>query len=279
MIAVVASAETLLCATAVDQMHRGSRTRYNKELTAQGVGNMVCGMLGALPMTGVIVRSSANVNSGGKTRASAILHGVWLLVFVVFLGFLLRMIPTSGLAAVLVYTGYKLVNPKSINELLKFGWGEVAIYTATVVTIVVTDLLTGVIVGISLAAAKLLLTFSQLDVTLSADERSSRTVLKLTGAATFVRLPRLATQLEQVPPGRELHVDFRNLNYIDHACLELLTNWAAQHELTGGQVVVDWKSLQARFHAGGENHLPQQEGSESAGNASEAAAETSDRRS
>lgn len=266
VIAVVASAETLLCATAVDQMHQGPRTRYNKELTAQGVGNMICGMLGALPMTGVIVRSSANVNSGGKTRAAAILHGVWLLVFVVFLGFLLRMIPTSGLAAVLVYTGYKLVNPKSIKELRKFGWGEVAIYTATVVTIVVTDLLTGVIVGISMAAAKLFHAFSQLSATLSVDEQTNRTVLKLTGAATFVRLPRLATRLEQVPPGRELHVDFKNLNYIDHACLDLLTNWAAQHELTGGRVDLDWESLRARFPSSEDNdEAAQQEMSESLG--------------
>lgn len=277
VIAVVASAETLLCATAVDQMHQGPRTRYNKELTAQGIGNMICGMLGALPMTGVIVRSSANVQSGGKTRVSAILHGVWLLVFVVFLGFLLRMIPTSGLAAVLVYTGYKLVNPKSIKELRKFGWGEVGIYTATVVTIVVTDLLTGVVVGISLAAAKLLLTFSQLDVTLTADEQTNRTVLKLTGAATFVRLPRLATRLEQVPAGSELHVDFKGLNYIDHACLDLLTNWAAQHELTGGRVALDWMALRAKFHANDENLAEKQKRIEPVGDTSEA--EAGDRRS
>ena len=81
-VAFIASAETLLCASAVDQMHQGPRTKYDKELSAQGVGNAICGLLGVLPMTGVIVRSSANVESGGKTRASAILHGVWLLVFV-----------------------------------------------------------------------------------------------------------------------------------------------------------------------------------------------------
>ncbi|MDA1162185.1 MAG: SulP family inorganic anion transporter [Planctomycetota bacterium] len=249
VVAVVASAETLLCATAVDQMHQGPRTRYNQELTAQGIGNMVCGILGALPMTGVIVRSSANVESGGKTRISAILHGVWLLVFVVFLGFLLRMIPTSALAAILVYTGYKLVNPKSIRELRAYGWGEVAIYSATVVTIVVTDLLTGVIVGITLAAAKLLNAFSQLDVDLAIADGTDKTVLTLTGAATFVRLPTLATKLEQVLPGSELHVDIQHLDHIDHACLDLLTNWSRQHETTGGRLVIDWKSLHSRFRA------------------------------
>ena len=169
VIAVVASAETLLCATALDQMHQGPRTRYDKELSAQGVGNMICGLVGALPMTGVIVRSTANVQSGGKSRLSAILHGVWLLVFVAFLSFVLRLIPTSALAAILVYTGYKLVNPKSIKELKSYGWGEVAIYTVTVITIVVTDLLTGVIVGVTLAAAKLLYTFSHLTAELKID--------------------------------------------------------------------------------------------------------------
>lgn len=253
VVAVVASAETLLCATAVDQLHQGPRTRYNKELTAQGVGNIICGLLGALPMTGVIVRSTANIQAGGKTKLSAILHGVWLLVFVVFLGFLLRLIPTSALAAILVYTGYKLVNPGSIKELLKYGWGEVAIYTATVLTIVVADLLTGVIVGVVLAATKLLYSFSQIEVRLHVDQVNKRAVLDLTGAATFVRLPALATQLEDVPVGTELHVDFQHLDYIDHACLDLLMNWGRQHETTGGSLVIDWESLHAKFRGGNRN--------------------------
>ncbi len=248
VIAVVASAETLLCATAVDQMHQGPRTRYDKELSAQGVGNMICGLLGALPMTGVIVRSTANVQSGGKTRISAILHGVWLLAFVALLAFVLRLIPTSALAAILVYTGYKLLNPKSIKELKSYGWGEVAIYVATVVTIVVADLLTGVIVGIALAAAKLLYTFSHLTTELRVDADTGRVTLDLHGAATFVRLPRLASELENVPAQAELHVDFEHLDYIDHACLELMMTWAKQHEATGGELVIDWESLHARFN-------------------------------
>jgi len=250
LIAIVASAETLLCATAVDQMHQGPRTRYDRELFAQGIGNVVCGFLGALPMTGVIVRSSANVQAGGRTRLSAILHGVWLLIFVAGLAFLLRLIPTASLAAILVYTGYKLVNPKSIRELRKYGLGEVAIYAATVGTIVCTDLLTGVLVGIGLAAAKLLYTFSHLAVKVEPDANTNKVVLTLQGAATFIRLPRLASKLEQVPVRAELHVDFRRLDYIDHACLDLLMNWAKQHESTGGKLVIDWESLHARFNSG-----------------------------
>jgi len=248
VLAVVASAETLLCATAVDQMQSETRTNYDRELAAQGVGNIVCGLLGALPMTGVIVRSSANVEAGAKTRLSAILHGLWLLIFVALLAFILRMIPTAALAAILVYIGYKLVNFKAIQDLRKYGWGEVFVYFATLGTIVCTDLLTGVIVGVVLSAAKLLHIFSRLVVRLDIDEKNSKAVLKLEGAATFVRLPLLASELERVPGNIELQVDFENLKYIDHACLDLLKNWAKQHEGTGGTLIVDWDSLHANYN-------------------------------
>lgn len=247
VIAVVASAETLLCATAVDQMHSGPRTDYDKELSAQGVGNILCGLLSALPMTGVIVRSSANVLAGGRTRLSAILHGVWLLVFSVGFASLLRMIPTSSLAAILVYTGFKLVNVKTIKELRKYGWGEVAIYFITVIVIVAEDLLTGVVVGIVLSALKLLLTFSHLETKLVLGTETGPTLLELKGAATFLRLPMLAAELERVPSGAELHVDLDGLQYIDHACLDLIMNWEKQHETTGGQLVIDWETLHGRF--------------------------------
>jgi MFS superfamily sulfate permease-like transporter len=247
IIAIVASAETLLSATAVTQLQRGTRTNYDRELGAQGAGNVVCGLLGVLPMTGVIVRSSANVQAGAKSRLSAVLHGLWLLIFVALLGGLLQMIPTASLAAVLVYTGYKLVNVKQIKKLLQFGWGEVAIYAATLTTIVVEDLLTGVILGMTLAAAKLLYAFSHLSVRVAHDRRQGRYVMHLTGAATFVRLPQLAAALEETPPDAELHVDLGRLTYIDHACMDLFTAWAQQHAATGGQLVIDWDTLHASF--------------------------------
>jgi MFS superfamily sulfate permease-like transporter len=247
LIAVVASAETLLCAAAVDQLVASSRTNYDKELIAQGAGNAVCGLLGALPMTGVIVRSSANIQAGGRTRLSAILHGLWLLVFVVAFSGLLQLIPTASLAAVLVYTGYKLVDVKTVRKLWAIGWGEAAIYFATLATIVVEDLLTGVIVGVVLAAGKLLYTFSHLKIRLDHDSRHQRFVMHLAGAATFVRLPQLAAALESVPEDAELHVELDRLKYIDHACLELLTSRGTQHEAAGGKLVVDWSTLHATF--------------------------------
>ena len=150
-LAVIASAETLLSAAAVEQMQDRVRTNYDKELTAQGIGNMVCGLLGALPMTGVIVRSSANVQAGAETRRSTILHGVWILLFIVALPWLLRMVPMASLAGVLIVTGCKLLKPKDVRHLRRFGWAPVGIYFASLLTIVMTNLLTGVLVGIGLS--------------------------------------------------------------------------------------------------------------------------------
>jgi MFS superfamily sulfate permease-like transporter len=246
LIAAVASAETLLCATAVDQLRPGSRTNYDKELKAQGLGNLICGFVGALPMTGVIVRSSANVHAGAQTRLSAILHGVWLALFIAALGGLLQLIPTASLAAVLVYTGYKLVNIKEIKKLIHVDWREAAIYAATTITIIVEDLLTGVLVGLALAALKLLVTFSRLTVRLDRGD-DKRNILHLEGAATFIRLPRLAAALEQVPADAELHVELERLTYIDHACMELWHTWAEQHRANGGTLTLDWNSLHAIF--------------------------------
>ena len=243
-LAFVASAETLLCATAVDKMHNGPRTRFNQELAAQGIGNMLCGLLGALPMTGVIVRSSANVEAGAKTRASAFLHGVWLLVFCAALPFVLAQIPTAVLAAVLVFTGYKLVNVAAIKDLAKVGQGEVFIYAATLVGIVTVDLLTGVILGIALSLGRIVYDVSHLEIDVTEDEENGRVDLVLHGSATVLRLPKLAETLERVPPDADLHVSFDALTYIDHACFDLLVSWEKQH---GGTLTIDWGALEARF--------------------------------
>jgi MFS superfamily sulfate permease-like transporter len=252
VIAIVASAETLLCATAVDQLQSGPRTDYARELMSQGFGNSLCGMLGALPMTGVIVRSSTNVQAGARTRLSTILHGVWLLVFVALIPQVLNYIPKAALGAILVYTGYKLLHIKEARTLWKLNKGEAAIFFATTTIIIVQDLLLGVMVGVSLSALKLLYTFTHLksDLVVSPDGNEAR--LKLSGSATFVRLPIIAEDLESVPPGAELHVELHDLAYVDHACLDLFMNWAQQHEAQGGSLSLDWDSLNAKFQRGGE---------------------------
>jgi len=245
VIALVASAETLLCASAVDQLHTGQRTDYDKELTAQGVGNILCGLIGALPMTGVIVRSSANVNSGAKTKWSAILHGFWLLIFVVLLPSLLAYIPRAALGALLVHIGFKLVNWKQIRSLWLISRTETGIYFATMTTIVCSDLLIGVVFGIVLSGIKLLYRFSYLELNLELDGDVSH--LQLSGSATFLRLPILAKALDNVERGAELHINLDHLAYIDHACFELINDWSRQHEKSGGKLCVDWEKLETRF--------------------------------
>lgn len=249
-LAVVASAETLLCASAVDRMHQGPRTDYDRELLGQGVGNALCGLLGALPMTGVIVRSTANVEAGAKTRLSAMLHGAWILTLVVVLPGVLRLIPVSSLAAVLVYTGYKLVNPARIKELKRYGNAELATYFLTLGAIVATDLLKGVLVGLSVAVLRLLMRLSALDITVVDHPEARVTELTLRGAATFLRLSDLSDALNAIPADRRICVTFAQLDTIDHSILELLRGWEEQHRAKGGDVVIDWTELDRRYHTG-----------------------------
>jgi len=223
----IASAETLLCATAVDRMHSGQRTDYNKELRAQGIGNILCGIVGALPMTGVIVRSSANVEAGGKTKWSAILHGAWILLLVAVFPQVLAMIPTASLAAILVYTGWKLINVDGARRLAEIGRGELVVWAATVIAIVSTDLLTGVAIGIGLALGKLLLTFARLDIDIA--NQGNRYDVSLRGAATFMSLPTLAERLEAIPDNSEVHFHLDQIAFMDHACIELLEDWHKRH--------------------------------------------------
>lgn len=248
-LALVASAETLLCASAVDKMHTGPRTNYDREIIAQGAGNLCAGALGALPITGVIVRSSANLAAGARSRWSAVFHGVWMLALVALFPQLLRMIPTASLAAILVYTGAKLVNPKAILALSRYGRTEVFIHVITMATIVFTDLLTGVITGIVISSLRLLWVFTHLRVDVKVDRESNRTDLYLEGAATFLRKPQLAAVLESVASDTALHVHLKRLTFIDHACLELFMDWDRLNEPKGGQLIMDWDRLMAVFHS------------------------------
>ncbi|SEF64020.1 SulP family inorganic anion transporter [Nitrosomonas ureae] len=249
-IAFIASAETLLCAAAVDQMHSGQRTRYNREMSAQGIGNFLCGFLGALPMTGVIVRSKANIQSGGRTRVSAILHGGWLLLFAGLFPQILELVPIASLAALLVYTGYNLINVQAIRTLSMFGRGEVVVYAVTLVTIVTTNLLIGVLAGFGVALAKLIYSTNILKIFVDQGTNSKSISIKFSGAATFVSLPKMANILDDVPLKRDVHLDFDDLRYIDHACLNLLVSWKRFYEARNGTVSFDWKKLENRLVGG-----------------------------
>lgn len=246
-LAFIASAESLLSVTAVDKMHNGPRARYDKELMAQGLGNTLCGALGALPMTGVIVRSTANIQAGAASRLSTILHAVWLLLFVSAFLFTFDYIPVATLAAVLVYTGYKLAYPKMLKELRQYGRTEVAIYAITILTILLFDLLTGVVTGLVLSLSKLVYIFTHLAVWVEEEDRGRKTVVHLQGSATFVALPKLATVLEGIDYGREVVIEFDDLEYIDHACIELIDNWQKQYLGTGGRVHIDWDTAVGKY--------------------------------
>lgn len=246
-IAFIASGESLLSAAAVDRLHQGSKTDFDRELTAQGFGNIVCGALGVLPMTGVIVRSSVNVKAGATTRLSAILHGVWILLLVVLAPGLLRMIPMSSLSAILVVTGYKLVEVENIRKLKQYGRMPLVIFTATFLGIIAIDLLKGVIIGIVLTIITLIYKISYLNLHLEKEEENRRIHVYIEGTATFIRLPKLACVLEEMPSNTELCVHFDKLVYIDHSCLDWLSMWAEQQQQRGNTVIMHWDNLEKRF--------------------------------
>jgi MFS superfamily sulfate permease-like transporter len=244
-LAFVASAETLLSATAVDQMHDGPRTNYDRELLSQGTGNMLAGLLGGLPMTGVIVRSATNVTAGAKTRKSAIMHGMWLLILVALAPGVLRLVPTASLAAVLVYTGYKLVNVNNIKRLLQYGGMPVIIYAATLVIIVVEDLLTGIICGLLLSIGTIIYSVTHLGIEIVHERK--RVDVHLNGAATFIRMPTLIDKLENLPQDAEVRVHIQRLTYIDHACLDAIAAWEKQRNEKGASTIVEWQELMSSY--------------------------------
>lgn len=245
-IAFIASAETLLSAAAVDRMHNGVRTNYNKELRAQGLGNLLCGVAGALPMTGVIVRSSANVQAGAVTRLSAVLHGVWILGFVALLPWLLREIPMAALAGVLVVTGAKLVSLVHVRHLLhRYGPLPALIWAGTFIMIVATDLLTGVLVGLALSLVELLPHATKLK--LGIDERREEDMheIVLDGTATFIMLPKLTAALDRAAGPQGLRLDVERLRHIDHVCAEMLEEWIRRRRDAGH--IVELKGASGRL--------------------------------
>ncbi|WP_409235110.1 SulP family inorganic anion transporter [Streptomyces sp. PA5.6] len=233
---LIASAESLFSAAAVDRMHDGPRTHYDKELVAQGVGNTVCGVLGALPMTAVIVRSSANVNAGARTPLSRILHGAWLLLFAVLLPAALGIIPLAALAGVLVHAGCKLIPVKEIIPLARTHRGEAVVLSVTAIAIVVTNMFEGVILGLVLAVAKSAWDTSHVHVDVR-ELTDGRMVVTLTGNATFLRLPRILETLEAMPQDRPIELDLTAVRHLDHACRTTLENWALRHNDSGTEAV------------------------------------------
>jgi len=235
-VALVASTESLLSAVATDKLHTGPRANLDRELVGQGVGNLVSGLIGGLPVTGVIVRSSANIGAGAQTRLSAILHGVWVIVFVALLGSMLRQIPTAALAGLLVVIGAKLVNFHHVRQLMSHR--EAAVYGVTLFGVVAFSLLTGVGMGIAVAVGMLLHRLAHSKIV--TEERSGRWHVRVEGKLTFITTPKLTTALAKIPAGADVDIDLM-ADFMDHAAFEALHNWRLQQERSGGHVDIDEK--------------------------------------
>ena len=233
---LIASAESLFSAAAVDRLHDGPRTQYDKELLAQGVGNSVCGLLGALPMTAVIVRSSANVQAGARTKASRVMHGVWLLLFAALLPGALALIPLPALAGILVHAGWKLIPLRGVVSLWREHRGEALILVVTAVAIVSVNMFEGVLIGLALSVGKTAWEASHLKLEVI-DKGAGPVQAHLSGNATFLRLPKILDSLEALPQDRPIELDLSGLHHLDHACRTALENWAERHSAAGTEPV------------------------------------------
>jgi MFS superfamily sulfate permease-like transporter len=228
-LALVASLETLLCVEATDKLDPEKRvTPTNRELLAQGTGNMISGMIGGLPITQVIVRSSANIQSGGKTKMSAIIHGFFLLISVILIPRLLNMIPLSVLAAILFIVGYKLAKPALFKSMYNLGWKQFVPFAVTVFGIIFTDLLVGIGLGLLVGIVVILLKSYQNSHFLHIEDRSNgKHKIKMTLAeeVTFFNKGAILKELDRLPRDTYLEINLLKTRYLDHDIIEILEDF------------------------------------------------------
>ncbi|MBR9913592.1 MAG: SulP family inorganic anion transporter [Algicola sp.] len=229
-IALVASLETLLCVEATDKLdpHKNV-TPTNRELLAQGTGNIISGMIGGLPITQVIVRSSANIQSGGRSKASAIIHGFLLLISVILIPRLLNMIPLSVLAAVLLIVGYKLAKPSLFKQMWQAGWKQFVPFVVTVLGIVFIDLLWGIGLGLAVGIVVILIKSYQNSHFLHIEDKSNgKHKIKMTLAeeVTFFNKGAILKELDSLPRDTYLELDVRKTRYLDNDIIEILEDFA-----------------------------------------------------
>ncbi len=227
-IAVVASLETLLCVEATDNLDPQKRvTPTNRELRAQGIGNLVSGLIGGLPVTQVIVRSSANIQSGGKTKASALVHGILILVSALLIPNLLNKIPLASLAAILLIVGYKLAKPTLFKQMFSQGYGQFIPYIITVLAIVFTDLLVGIGIGMGVAIFYILLNNMRNPYVMKEthDKEKKHYRIVLAEMVTFLNKAQIMKELNSVPNDSELLIDASNTSYIEHDALEVISDY------------------------------------------------------
>jgi len=227
-IAIVASLETLLCVEATDKLDPQKRvTPTSRELRAQGIGNFVSGLIGGLPVTQVIVRSSANIQSGGKTRASALIHGFLILICAMLIPNILNMIPLSSLAAILLVVGYKLAKPSLFKQMFKSGYPQFIPFVVTVLAIVLTDLLKGIGIGMAVAIFYILLNNLKNPFVLKEthDKAHKHYRIVLAEMVTFLNKAQILKELNKVPDNAELLIDASRTRHIQHDVLEIINDF------------------------------------------------------
>lgn len=224
VLAFVASIETLLCVEATDRLDPQKRiTPTNRELKAQGLGNIVSGMLGGLPVTQVIVRSSANITFGARTKLSSIMHGFWILVSIATIPWLLNMIPLATLAAVLFVVGYKLAKPALFKQMYGHGWEQFVPFMATVVGILATDLLRGIGIGMAVAVVVVLHHNLRNPFTVQQHEPGTEEYsIHLAEEVSFLNKGRVLQQLASIPDGTRVVIDASRSKVIDFDVREIL---------------------------------------------------------
>lgn len=223
-LALVASLETLLSIEAIDDLDPYQRvTPTNRELKAQGIGNMISGLIGGLPITSVIVRSSANVNSGAKTKVSTILHGTLLLLCVAFIPAILNLIPKAALAAILIFTGYKLAKPSLFINFYKKGWDSFLPFVITITAILMTDLLKGVIIGIGVGLFFAFRSNFRSAVFVVNDD--NKYLFRLRKDVSFLNKAIIKRKLEEVPENSYVFIDTTRADFIDRDVVETIEDF------------------------------------------------------
>lgn len=237
-IALIASLETLLSAAAVDKLDPyGRHANLNKDLTAMGVGTALSGLIGGLPMIAEIVRSSANITNGAKTRWANFSHGLFMLVFVAFAPGLIHQIPLAALAALLVVTGFRLASPREFIATYKLGKDQFLIFMVTVLATLATDLLIGIGCGIALNLIMHKwsgLSIKQLFTLRLETKQDHEWIVHLQGPAVFSNMLILKNQLEEIAPGHSLVLDFSETTLVDHTVMEFVTHFQHDYQRQGG---------------------------------------------
>jgi MFS superfamily sulfate permease-like transporter len=228
MIGLLATLETLLCIEAIDKLDKRNRiTPVNRELIAQGIGNVICGFVGAIPITAVVVRGAANVDAGARTKLSAFIHGLFLLLAVLLIPFMLNKIPYASLASILLITGYNLTKPKLFLNVWGLGWKQFVPFIITIIVILSTDLLIGVSIGLLISI------YFIVQNNLRAEYKISRIIhsgietdyIKLNSNVTFLNKVKLRKALDEVPENSVLTIDGTECNFVDYDILEIISEY------------------------------------------------------